>query len=431
MVADTTYGHGWFWPLIETLGKHVSLINQVLQNVEARQGSQVLDGRSDAAGWGSQVKPVLSHQGVDSRAWIKRLVWACVLLALVIWLLVNRSSLLSYFHPVQVTAPASKTMVPQVAPPSREVEFKTEAVPAQGAPTWEPPQLTRSLFSAWQAGPSAAASPVPVRNKPATAPASASVKAVAAPQVEGEFTIKPAEAAAANPVVSVVEPPLEVANAVKLAKTNESESGPRGVVNKQLRPDQEVNLLIQRAVDHEQKGRLSEALATLRQALTTYPQSEDARQLLAAYLFESRQEVEAVLVLQAGIKQYPGQIGLAKSLAKWQLSHGQPDAVLQTLKPVANTLIQDAESQWMLAMAYQQTAQHVAALPHFERAIALQPGRAQSMVAHAISLQAAGQPTRALQQFQLAYQLPLSDRMSEFVSQRIRQLGGTVTAYSE
>ncbi|WP_124552289.1 tetratricopeptide repeat protein [Methylophilus methylotrophus] len=408
----------------------MSLINQVLQNVEAR-GSAVLDGRPEAAGWDAQVKPVLLHQGTSAHAWIKWLLLGCLFLALIAGWQMNGPWLLSYFHPADVTGPASKTMIPKVASPSASVKQPLESMPVQAASPWEPPQLTRSLFSAWQAaGSPASVSPLPVGNKPIAKLAPAAVK-TAATQVEGEFTMNPAETVSASPVVSVIEPPLEVANAAKLAKNNEGESGPKGVVNKQVRPDQEVNLLIQRAVDHEQKGRLSEALATLRQALTTYPQSEDARQLLAAYLFESRQEVEAVSVLQAGIKQYPGQIGLAKSLAKWQLSHGQPDAVLQTLKPVANALIQDAESQWMLAMAYQQTAQHAAALPHFERAIALQPGRAQSMVAYAISLQAAGQPTQALQQFQLAYQLPLSDRLSDFVSQRIRQLGGTVTTHSE
>lgn len=408
----------------------MSLINQVLQNVEAR-GSTVLDGRPEAAGWDAQVKPVLLHQGTSAHAWIKWLLLGCLLLALIAGLQMNGSWLLSYFHPAHVTEPASNTMIPKVTSASASVAPMAEAVPVQAASAWEPPQLTKSLFSAWQSDPSAAVIHQPVRNKSATEPAFAPVKAPVATQVEGEFTMKPAETVVASPVVSVIEPPLEAANAAKLAKNNEGDPGPKGVVNKQVRPDQEVNLLIQRAVDHEQKGRLSEALATLRQALTTYPQSEDARQLLAAYLFESRQEVEAVSVLQTGLKQYPGQIGLAKALAKWQLSHGQPDAVLQTLKPVANLLIQDAESQWMLAMAYQQTAQHAAALPHFERAITLQPGRAQSMVAYAISLQAAGQPTQALQQFQLAYQLPLSDRLSEFVSQRIRQLGGTVSTHSE
>lgn len=404
----------------------MSLINQVLQNVEARQGNAALDGKSDA-GWGTQVKPVLSHQGSSSGlgGWIKKLFFGGVLLAFLATLFMNWPLLMAKLTPTPVATPVSPVANTQ------PVAAQPKAPPAVAAAAWEPPQLTKSLFSAWHTDQASAATSV---NKPASAMAPVPVKKVAAPQVEGEFTIQPADPKAneaAGAVVSVIEPPLEPANAVKPGKAREEESGPRGVVNKQVRPEQEVNILIQRAVDHEQKGRLNEALVTLRQALNTYPQSEDARQLLASYLFESKQEPEAVAVLQAGIKQNPSQIGLAKSLAKWQLSHAQPDGVLQTLKPVANLVIQDAESQWMLAMAYQQTSQHAAALPHFERATVLQPGRAQWMIAYAISLQAAGQSNQALQQLQQAYQLPLSERLSEFVSQRIRQLGGAVPTRNE
>ncbi|WP_029148071.1 lipopolysaccharide assembly protein LapB [Methylophilus sp. 5] len=402
----------------------MSLINQVLQNVEARQGAAATDG------WAGQVKPVLSHQG-SAAAWGSKLRWALLLLIVIGCLLVNWPMFMARFAPAPVRTHAAvlvATATPVVPAPAITA---VASLPVEHAPValnnaaWAPPQLTKALFSPWQKPATDTALAAPMVAKPA------STKIALRPQVEGEFTINPADSAAANLVVTAIEPSSGAGNTPKLAKNNDDESGPRGVVNKQIRPDQEVNLQIQRAVDQEQKGRLNEALAILRQALVSYPQSEDARQLLAAYLFESRQEAEAVAVLQSGIKQFPGQIGLSKSLAKWQLAHGQPDAVLQTLKPVANLLIQDAESQWMLAMAYQQSGQHAAALPHFERATILRPGHAQWIVAYAISLQAAGQPAPALQQLQLAYNLPLSERLSEFVGQRIRQLGGTAVVRSE
>jgi len=401
----------------------LSLINQVLQNVEARQGAAATDG------WAGQVKPVLSHQG-PATAWGSKLRWALLLLVLMGCVLVNWPMLMARFDSAPVRAHAAVPVAMAVVPApaiAPVASLPAESVPvALNNAAWAPPQLTRALFSAWQKpATDRTATAAPTVAKPAIS------KVALRPQVEGEFTINAADSTTANPVVNVIESPSGAANALKLAKSNEDEPGPRGVVNKQIRPDQEVNLQIQRAVDQEQKGRLNEALVILRQALTTYPQSEDARQLLAAYLFESRQEPEAVAVLQSGIKQFPGQIGLSKSLAKWQLAHGQPEAVLQTLKPVASLLIQDAESQWMLAMAYQQSGQHAAALPHFDRATVLRQGHAQWIVAYAISLQAAGQPAQALQQLQLAYNLPLSERLSEFVGQRIRQLGGTAVVRSE
>lgn len=403
----------------------MSLINQVLQNVEARQGSP-------ADSWAGQVKPVLSSQPVSSGRWVNRLIGGGLVVAAASWVWLNGPMLLAYLYPQHVTAmttvtrtaPASSTTEPANKPVSMAAATASEMAEDT---TWAAPQLTKSLFSAWHAehvNAKLAVPPAVNKVQPGLTPANP-----APPQVEGEFSMKAADHAAVT--VATIEPASPLQAGVMQNKAEDEKSADKGLVNKHVRPEQEVNVLIQRAADHEQKGRLNEALVLLRQALTTTPQSEDARQLLAAYLFESKQDAEAVSVLQSGIKQFPAQVGLSKSLAKWQLAHGQSEALLQTLKPAANALAQDAESQWMLAMAYQQTGQHTAALPHFERAITLRPGYPQWMVAYAISLQAAGQNAQALQQLQQAQSLPLSERLLEFVTQRIRQLGGNVQASAD
>ena len=408
----------------------MSLINQVLQNVEARQGST-------ADGWAGQVKPVLASQTVSSGRWVNRVVGSGLVVAAASWLWLNGPMLLAYLYPQHVTAmtPATRSTPPTqpAVLTGKKTTSNTGSIAAATAieggadAAWAAPQLTKSLFSAWHTEPVTAKVAVPpMANKMNPVVTAANP---ATPQVEGEFSMKAADHAAVT--VAAIEPASALHAGVMQNKAEDEKSADKGVVNKHVRPEQEVNVLIQRAVDHEQKGRLNEALLLLRQALVTTPQSEDARQLLAAYLFESRQDAEAVTLLQSGIKQFPAQVGLSKSLAKWQLAHGQAEAVLQTLKPAANALAQDAESQWMLAMAYQQTGQHTAALPHFERAITLRPGYAQWMVAYAISLQAAGQNAQALQQLQQAQSLPLSERLLEFVTQRIRQLGGNVQASTD
>ncbi len=419
----------------------MSLINQVLKDVEARQGGTTTEGWA-----GQQVKPVLSYQPSATAQWLRRLIWLLVIMGVVALLVFKWTELTAFSRTTLARLHSGNTY--QAKPVAAKAQAKPPVTPlpppsladAAQQPASSPPpvldaqpHLTKSLFSEWRAELSESVTRPAIRQKSApvaSTPKQTSAKVEAAPQVEGEFSINPAESNA-SAVVSVIEPPLAsvIAGKNKSAETPAAESN--GTVNKHVRPEQEVNLLIQKAVDHEQKGRLSEALTTLRQALVTYPQSEDARQLLAAYLFETRQEAEAVSVLQAGIKRNPEQAGLSKSLAKWQLAHNQPEAVLQTLKPVANALARDAESQWMLAMAHQQLAQHQAALPYFERSIVLHPNQAQWVVAYAISLQASGQNAQALQQLQSVQSLPLSERLAEFVSQRIRQLGGPVPARDE
>ena len=416
MVADLAWRTGRIWPLTAVLGNTVSLINQVLKDVEARQGST-------ADSWaGAQVKPVLSDPAPMSSNWLKRLLWGALILMLGLVSKAYWPELAVYFSgkPAVPVHPVASVLPPVAAAPPA-----TRPAPPLDAH----PQLTRALFSEWQ---SARTEPVVKQSKTGAVTTHRSVTKVdIAPQVEGEFSIKPAESSHVAATVSVVEPPVAGVPVKKQAGTVPVVPENGGMVNKQLRPEQEANVLIQRAMDHEQKGRMNEALVTLRQALEVAPSSEDARQLLAAYLFEGRQDAEAVSVLQAGIRRYPEQIGLSRTLAKWQLSHKQPEAVMATLKPVEHALMQDAESQWMLAMASQQLGQHQVALPYFERALTLRPGQAQTMVAYALSLQASGQNAQAVQQLQQAQSLPLSERMAEFVSQRIRQLGGISQAGSE
>ena len=76
-------------------------------------------------------------------------------------------------------------------------------------------------------------------------------------------------------------------------------------------------------------------------------------------------------------------------------------------------------------MAYQQSGQHAFAVPYFDQALKLQPGQAQWYVAAAMSLQALGQNAVALNQLQTAQNLPMSERMADFVAQRIQQLSVT------
>ncbi|HSI44712.1 MAG TPA: tetratricopeptide repeat protein [Methylophilus sp.] len=405
----------------------MSLINQVLKDVEARQGGAPNDGWA-----GQQVKPVLSHSASASSHWLSRLIVVMLVVGVIVWLVLQRDELDGYYQSVQsgitVNKPANLQTASSVKPlPAAVPNSAAQTVAVNHQALDARPQLTKSLFSEWQAELSESVIKPAIRQKLTPAPDSPHPTPVKseAPQVEGEFSIKPAESSSSATVVSMIEPPFESGLAGKKKASAETVTNdPSGTVSKHVRPEQEVNSLIQKAVDHEQKGRLSEALATLRQALVTYPQSEDARQLLAAYLFETKQEVEAVSLLQAGLKRYPEQVGLSKSLAKWQLSHNQPEAVLVTLKPNINVLARDAEAQWMVAIAHQQLNQHQAAVPFFERALLLHPGQPQWVVAYAISLQASGQNAQALQQLQAVQGLPLSDRLAEFVGQRIRQLGG-------
>lgn len=409
----------------------MSLINQVLQDVEKRQAG-------DASGhWAGQVRPVLQPAAAEAgQRGLKILKWLVLLLAsmyLVTQTLrspVVRDWFAHDWHLNATSAPAvsqaSHNQPAGVVPHSAHIPVANPASGSSVQPVgqgWD--GLARTLSAHWQSE----AAPAVVR----TAKIEGSQVPALIKVAEDRREVMPVAAREIKAVTTDAEsvtlkadiplPFTKEKSPAVLAATTAS-SAEKGMVNKHVKPDQEVNLLIQRAVDQEQKGRSSEALLLLRQAVASYPQSEDARQLLASYLLEAKQDAEAIALLRAGIKSYPEQWMLRKSLAKWQLSHGQPEGVLDSLKPMQASPSQDAELNWMLAMAYQQTGQHTQALPYFERAMNLQPGHAQWYVAYALSLQAAGLSSQALQQLQMAQSLPLSERMSEFVNQQIRQLSG-------
>ena len=399
----------------------VSLINQVLQDVEKRQAGDA------HASWAGQVRPVLQVSTADTgRNWLKSALWLLLLVGIGYLIVHTRADWMPWLNrwsaSEQRLAPIAalpgvnvKRASPQAAPEG------AVNLPAQSVRLWD--GLARTLSGNWQSESQPSAKDVP---KVATV----TTDALLSPKKRHQNTQDVASADASAEVPAAGEPVLKGIKPEAIAMVAPRVTGQaggqvdKGSVSKQVKPDQEVNILIQQAVDQEQKGRSSEALALLRQAVAAYPQSEDARQLLASYLFEAKQDAEAVALLRAGLKSYPDQRSLRKSLAKWQLSHGQPEAVLETLKPMLQEAGPDAELNWMLAMANQQSGQHGQALPYFERAINLQPGHAQWYVAYALSLRAAGQASQALQQLQMAQNLPLSERMSEFVSQQIKQLNG-------
>jgi MSHA biogenesis protein MshN len=204
----------------------VSLINQVLKDVEARQGGTTTDG------WGGQqVKPVLSHSSTSSSRWIKRLLLALVLVGLGIWAVMQRAELISAYWSTVGVFTENKAAREQAASPVKPLPAPVVTAPAATVAADNPtvdahPQLTKSLFSEWQAELSESVTKPAIRQKITPVPGStnrAPAKSESAPQVEGEFSIKPAES---GTVVSVIEPPLESSVAGKKIsqETTSSES---------------------------------------------------------------------------------------------------------------------------------------------------------------------------------------------------------------
>ncbi len=367
--------------------------------------------------WSAQVKPVLSEPSVAATGHATRWMIGILILLLTLWLVypgmmqwraqTHALSVLDRFPPAVGGAS-------QVAQPIQTAHPKRVPLPiAEG-------RLTKFLFSDWHV---AKTSPSTSSASQATSHAqSPTLTPTLTPMLTPKLTQTNQEAGALMLEADAAQVDIQVLATPAVKPTPKLAILDKNAVTKRIKPEQEVNVLIQRAVDAEQKGRVSEATALLRQALNSEPQSEDARLLLVNYLQDAKQDAEALSLLQGGVKAYPEQAGLRKALAKWQLAHGQAASAIDTLQPLANTAGQDMDWHWMQAMAHQQSGQHQAALPYFERTLQLQPAHAQAYVAYAVSLQALGLRAQALQQLRYAQDFPMSERMSEFVLQRSQQL---------
>ncbi len=430
----------------------MSLINQVLKDIEQRQASLQLEESKLKA----QLRPVLSMDDSEWRfpTWLKLFILGFLFggLAYVGWL---------FFI---------KNTADHAAPESGFANAPTKTAPALD---WQiHPQLTKTLSSDWQSLESseASSSKAAQENKTKNAPKAKSApkispdlpkpvlsqaeqlklessKSTVVPSVEKPIENKrlPSSDSSLNPssssiqttsptvnsnVTNVVASPSVPAKplSIKPADPNFASavtpvaSAEHAQVLKQMKPEQEANQHLQRAMDMHQKGRMAEAIDATKKALSLAPQSEEARQLLATYLAESKQPQEAMQVLQSGLQLQPKQLGLRKALAKLQLAEGQQDKALETLQQGAEQAPRDADYSAFWALTLQKANKHHAALPLFEQALRTNPNQVQWLVGYAVSLQADGRPQEALKQFQEAQNLPSSERLSAFIQQRIQQL---------
>lgn len=410
----------------------MSLINQVLKDIEQRQASLQMEETNLKA----QLRPVLSMQDSQWRfpTWLKLFLLGFMLGGLVylVWhTSFNKHDGAPANNPTQTVAPG----------------FAVESLAVESLAVEVHPQLTKTLSSDWQTlaqsdEPSKKEShqkstksapqvskdlPKPVLNQtdnlkitnPAekTEPASVTKPATIANPITTSASNGNPTPSSNNSVISIKPADPHFTSAVTPITGAESAQ-----VVKQMKPEQEANQYLQRAIDLHQKGRVSEAIEATKKALSLSPQSEEARQLQANYLVEIKQPQEAMQVLQAGLQLQPKQLALRKALIKLQLAEGQQEKALETLQQGAEAAPRDADYSALWALTLQKANKHHAALPLFEQALHANPNQAQWLVGYAVSLQAEGRTQDALKQFQEAQSLPTSERMSAFIQQRIQQL---------
>jgi len=207
--------------------------------------------------------------------------------------------------------------------------------------------------------------------------------------------------------------PVSASVPVAAAMPENSEAG--------LNPQQKAENEYRRALLKLQDARVSEAIASLEQALLLYPRHEAARQTLVGLLVEGGRTSDAIRHLALATSLDPAQANMAMLLARLQLENG--GNALETLQRSLPFAESNADYRALLAGVLQRGARHKEAIDQYQAAVRLQPGNGIWWMGMGISLQADKRNADAKLAFQRARDSGrLTPELETFVERRLQQL---------
>lgn len=359
----------------------MSLINQMLKDLEARRGPQangyVLD------------HPLPSQASTDSR-WPRYLLGALlVLMALGLGWLLSERLLQAAPAPSAQQSPASQAEV------SIRNSLETDALSRP-----EPP-ASQSLTATEQQSP-------PV--------ASPRVQAAPISQIPVSQTSAPPSPApepiATEPTQSrpVNNPPP--ADSVQLERRIRPPS-----------PQQLAEQAYQQGYLLLQRGQASEGEAQWQQALQHEPAHLASREGLAGLYLSQGRQTEAQAVLEIARQHHPGHGQFALMLARIRLEQQDLLAAIAVLEDGLRVQAQRADYLAFLAALYQRQQAYDRSIAAYQQALSQQAEQASWWMGLGISMEGAGRPNEASQAYREALERGgLSRPLQDYVQQRLRAL---------
>jgi len=403
----------------------MSLINQMLQELDARRGDT-----AGAAPHGGHIRAVPEQRAIHP-AWWLALGLAIVLAGVLAWLLLRPAA-----------APASQPLKQppkqhsRLAPAASQVSAQDagrdsgqeKAAPAsearlqgQAMPPASPDSIALPAVPAVPAGaaPPGDAKPSPA---PAVAPAPAELPDPAKQETVLEApppiaAIRPMPAAPAKPV-SAPAPPRPKASAPTPAAP--------AAIHKQVKeftPRQRAENAYRNAILLLQQGKTAEAIEGLELALKLDPKQLGTREALIGALLEQKHNDDAARIAREGLALDVGQPALAMILARLQLDKGGLHQALETLQRSLSYAVDNADYQAFLAALLQRDERHKEAVEHYLQALRLAPRNGVWWMGLGISLQAEHRLPEAADAFKRAKATnALSPELLAFVDGRLHDL---------
>ena len=186
-------------------------------------------------------------------------------------------------------------------------------------------------------------------------------------------------------------------------------------------PRDRVEAAYRKAIAAVNQGRVNEALDALQEVLRQDNLHVAARQLRVRLLLEAGRTEEAVQALRDGLQALPAQTGWAMSLARLQVERGEVAAAAQTLQysmPVASA---NPDYLGFTGHVLQRLGRYKEAAELYQTAARIAPGDGRWWLGLGLAMEAEGRNDQAVAAFQRAHQSGnLSRELMTLVEQKLR-----------
>ena len=390
----------------------MSLINQMLQDLDARRASL-----ENGAGATQEIRSLPPQRKPSPLSGLMLATVIALLCGAGLWWWsaapASRSASAPSTAPMHPAPPPSAPASPAPVPAAHPPPSSTPTAPVQDTPT---------AASSETPGPGlerpAAASPC----RPASSEAA---KAASAPSAEQALPMRKEAPKPRSPERR--ESGLRVETALRAVPASAGTAGEDDArIEKKARlstPRERAENEYRRAIAMVNQGRVQEALAVLRGALSEEPAHTASRLALFELLVEQRRLDEAQALMQESLTRNPLQPQLAAKLARLQLERDDAGGAEATLSHAAAAAADNAEFRAFRAAVLQRLTFHRDAVREYQAALRLAPRAGVWWMGLGISLEAEGKAGEAREAFQRARATgALTPELTVFVEQRLRQL---------
>ena len=396
----------------------MSLINQVLQDLEKRHASE-----SELKALPPFVRAVQGRPQSFMRKFAITTIVAVILIAIAAF------TYNSLYAPENEAPRIASTPVTLPAPPP--APKSPAASPAVEVPA---PTAAFNPVSRLSDELSFVAPPPAPKEKPVATARSAKAD-VAIPLAQ--VVPAPLSSQIEKPRAPAVEPPPKTEVPSKTAPTAEpvaplppepiaAADGTSGAIDKQMRevvPYERAEIAFRKGVAQIQEGRPNAAELDFREALKQDPSHIGARQALLGLLLDSGRNNEAEQLLRKTLAVNPRQPRHAMVLARIEVERGDVTSAINTMVGVLPYVKSDPDFYAFLAALLQREGRHREAVDYYRAALRGTPGNGVWMMGLGISLRASNQSAEAQDAFQRAMESKqLSPELQEFVERQLREL---------